>query len=253
MGGGVHLAWDQCNSEWVSASKVDFLVRYEVRVVGCGIDALSMKIVLIVLILIGIAVGGWLVVQNFTRVSSPSESLREEPSDGFGGVFGNLFGGINGGGSTALPTGFIARGVCPSVEDLVEACGPIEPPRSVEQSVHEEQTGFTCLYKVDIPEAADPVSQMVGLPPERAVVTAAVTKIDPPSQFAADLSFQFAIQPFFTSSGVIAENEIGTRSLRGPDALGFSTASGIVLITETNGNRTCTSDRLLQFGNFFTQ
>ncbi|MBI4133150.1 hypothetical protein HY478_00900 [Candidatus Uhrbacteria bacterium] len=208
-----------------------------------------MKGLIIVLIIIGLGYAGLALWQ---RQRSARMDTQGAPATGIGSFFETLVGGGRREGGPAVSTGFIvARGECPSIENLASVCGGTEPPETVEYTAHEEDSGYTCLYKVRIPEASDPVARSVGLPPERPVVTLGVTIM--PDRFAADLSFQFITQPMFTSMNVLAENEIGTRSLRAAAALGFSTPNGLVIITETNDNRTCGSRELVALGNLILQ
>lgn len=135
---------------------------------------------------------------------------------------------------------------CPSIDEIMQVCSG-EAPEELQSFAQEDTGGATCMYtkplSSDVQESMEaygaeyegmPILQIVIIPVESAI--------------AADMSFQFAVQPFIAEEDVIARDEIGRKSLRANHALGFATSSAVVIITETNDNNTCSSDELLQLG-----
>lgn len=54
-------------------------------------------------------------------------------------------------------------------------------------------------------------------------------------------------------SEILGRNEIGIKSLRTEEQLGFASTSRVVMITEINKNKTCKPDELVPLGRLFFQ
>ena len=105
-----------------------------------------------------------------------------------------------------------------------------ERPEEVQAFPHGESGGFTCLYK-------------------KGILTLIQSVVNPvPNEMTADMSFAFVVKPFISEQDVAGRDEIGRKSLRTRDALGFATSSRVVIVTETNGNKTCRPEEILPLG-----
>ncbi len=148
--------------------------------------------------------------------------------------------------SSSRPSLGVSNIECPSIDRVMSVCSGNEIPERLQSSPHEDTGGVSCSYMVIIPQEVQEIGVPLGMPTERPVLSIVVNPTE--DRFASELSFGFVIAPFIEESEIIGRNEIGIKSLRAKDILGFATDHEVVLITETNDNKTCKPEELLDFG-----